>query len=219
MSVWLDPVTDLRKTLSDGPTDKLSYRKKLIGTQDGVNNTFKTFETRRISDLVAPVSPAGVFLDYTPVTVLTDDLTSGQFTVAPPLPTDGQQLVATYYLQWFLDEELQTFLSDASVWAGFSADYLTVPDDFRSAVKEYAAGLGYQKLVLKFAVNLAETYQLYDAPDEKRFNPIDAYAKISKMKFDLALKLRDDVYSRKGAAKAPRSGVARGYVVDVPPKT
>ena len=214
---WLTPVDDCRKTLSDGPTDKLAYRKKVIGEQDGLNDTFKTFEARRISSFITPTGPAGVFLNNVLVTVTSEDLDSGQFVVAAPLPTDGDQFVASYYYQWFLDAEIQEFLVSASNWAGFGDDYTLVPDAFRPAVKEYVAFQGYQKLVAKMSVNLAETYQLYDAPDEKRFNPVTMYMNISKQKFDLAFKLRDDVYERKGAAKAPRSATLVGTVRDVPP--
>lgn len=218
MSVpWLTAVGDCRKTLSDGPTDKLAYRKKVIGQQDGLNLTFKTFEARRISSLVTPAGPAGVFLNNALVPVTSEDLDSGEFVLTAPAPTDGDQFVASYYYQWFLDSELQEFLASASVWAGFSDDYTLIPDTFRPAVKEYVAFQGYQKLVSKMSVQLAETYQLYDAPDEKRFNPVTMYMNISKQKFDLATKLRDDVYTRKGAAKAPRSATLAGTVRDVPP--
>lgn len=218
MSVpWTNAVDDCRKTLSDGATDKLAYRKKVIGEQNSTNLTFKTFESRRISVFVTPVSPAGVFLDNAAATVASEDLESGEFTLSGAAPTDGQSLVATYYYQWFTDAELQEFLKSASNWSGYGDDYLQVPDAFQPSVKEYVAFMGYQKLVSKMSVNLAETYQLYDAPDEKRFNPVDMYMKISKQKFDLAVKLRDDVYERKGQAKAPRSATIPGRVRDVPP--
>lgn len=217
MIPWTTAIADCRMTLSDGDTDKLAYRKKVIGIQDGSNLTFKTFEARRISNLVVAVSPAGVFLDNAAAAVASEDQESGEFTLSTPAPTDGQSLVATYYYRWFIDTELTEFLKSASNWAGFGDDYTLVPDAFQPAVKEYVAFLGYQKLVAKMSVNLAETYQLYDAPDEKRFDPVAMYMKISKQKFDLAVNLRDDVYSRKGQAKAPRSATLAGTVRDVPP--
>jgi hypothetical protein len=216
MTPWANAVSDCRKTLSDGDTDKLAYRKKVIGEQNGVNLTFKTFEARRISEFVSPTAPAGVFLDNAAATVASEDLTSGEFNLVTA-PTDGQTLVATYYYQWFTDEELEEFLLTATQWIGLGDDFLQIPDTFQPAAREYVAFLGYQKLVSKMSVNLAETYQLYDAPDEKRFNPVTMYMNISKQKYDLAVKLRDDVYERKGAAKAPRSATLPGTVRDVPP--
>jgi len=214
---WLTAVSDVRKIISDGPTDKLSYRKKVLNIINGVNKIFKTFEMRRVSNFTSPTGPVGVFVDDSPVTVISDDVTSGEF-VVNTAPTDGQSLTATYYWQWFLDAELQEFLVDSAEWIGVGVDYTQIPESLRPASKEYAAHKAYQKLVSKMAVNLAETYQLYDAPDGKRFDPVSMYMKISKEKYDLALKLRNDVYDgRKGQAKAPISVSIAGRVRDVPP--
>lgn len=217
MAAWTTAIADVRKIISDGPTDKLCYRKKVIGEVNGANLTFKTFEMRRISDLVAPISPAGVFDDAgVAIPVSSDDATSGQFVVTTA-PINGTSVVATYYYQWFTDDELSEFLTDASEWIGNGTDYSTIGEGLRPGAKEFAAHKAYQKLVSKMAVQLAETYQLYDAPDGKRFDPVAAYMKISKDKFDLATKLRDDFYTRKGQALAPRSVSIPGRVRDVPP--
>lgn len=215
--IWSAAVQDVRMVLSDGPTDKLAYRKKVIGVQNGTNLVFKTFEMRRVSTLVTPTGPVGVFLDDVLKTVSSEDLPSGQFTVASPAPTDGQSLVATYYHQWFTDAEITQFLVSASEWIGFVDNFPNIPEDLRPAAKEYAAFQGYQKLASKWAAHLAETYQLYDAPDEKRFNPVTQYMSIAKQKFEIAVKLRDDVYTRKGQAGAPRSRTLSGTVRDTPP--
>lgn len=218
MSAWTTAVTDVRKIMSDGDTDKLRYRKKVIGVVNGTNLVFKTFEDRRLSDFVAPVPPTGVFDDNgVALPVTSEDLTSGEFTLTAA-PLDGTSVLATYYFQWFTDVELSEFLTDAAEWIGNGSDFTTIGEDLRPAAKEYAAHKGYQKLVSKMSMNLAETYQLYDAPDQKRFDPVAQYMKISKDKYELALKLRDDVYDgRKGQAKAPRSATIAGRVRDVAP--
>lgn len=217
MSVWSTAVADVRKILSDGPTDKLAYRKKVIGEQDGVNVVFKTFEARRISAFnPAPTAPIGVYKNNALQTVSTEDLESGEFTLSAA-PANTDTLVATYYYRWFNDNELQEFLVDASEWIGVGTDYTKIDESLRPAAKEYAVHKAYQKLIAKMSVNLAETYQLYDAPDQKRFDPIGVYAKISKEKYEMAVKLRDDVYERKGQAKQPLSSVIPGRVRDVAP--
>ena len=214
---WLTAVDDLRKILSDGPTDKLRYRKKVIGIQDGTNVTFKTFEFRRVTDLTTATAPYGVYIDDVPVAVASDDFSvTGEFTLVDP-PTDGQAVRCTYFIQWFLDEELQEFLTSAAQWIGLANDYVNIPVDLQPAAKEYAASQAFQKLVLRWSENMAEVYQLFDAPDERRFDPIKSYMDISKAKFDLALKLRDDAYSRKGKSLAPRTGVVAGRVQNVAP--
>lgn len=211
-------ILDCRRVMSDGPTDKLRYRKQIIGQQDSSNKTFKTFEYRRISTLAgASGSPVGIFVNNLLVSVSSEDLTSGEFNLALA-PSDGESVKGTYYIQWFNDDEMIQFLVSAAQWIGVGDDYTSIGSDLRPAAKEYVAAIAYQKLVARFSENLAETYQLYDAPDEKRFNPVTAYMKISEAKMDLAFKLRDDVYeNRKGQAKAPRSGTISGRVRDVPP--
>lgn len=214
---WTTSVTDVRKILSDGSTDKLCYRKQVIGVLNSSNVSFKSFEIRRVSSFVAATAPIGVYKNGVAVTVSADDLPSGEFTLAAA-PADGDSLRATYYVQWFNDDELQQFLVGAGQWIGVGDDYTQISENLRPAAKEYAAALAYQKLVARFALNLSETYQLYDAPDQKRFDPIQAYMKISESKMKLAFQLRDDVYkNRQGRALAPLSGVISGRVPDVPP--
>ena len=216
---WDTAVVDVRTILSDGPTDKLCWRKQVIGQLDGQNTFFKTFEFRRISALVgASGSPIGVFLNNVLATVSAEDLPSGQFTMASA-PNNGDVLVASYYTQWFVDAEIIQFLTSASEWIGTVDAYNSIPENLRPAAKEYAAAQAYQKLVARFASNLAETYQLFDAPDQKRFDPIKAYMSVAESKMKLAFELRDDVYKdRQGQALAPLFGSSRGRVRDVPPK-
>ena len=217
MTPWVSAVDDLRKWLSDGPTDKLRYRKKVLNIQNGVNLVFKTFEFRRVTDFTTAVAPAGVYVDDVLVAGTADDPgNTGEFTLAVA-PTDGQAVRATYNIQWFTDSELQEFLMSSAQWIGID-DFLNTPDGLQPAAKEYAASLAYQKLVLRWSENMAEVYQLFDAPEERRFDPIKAYMDISKAKYELAVKLRDDVYkNRKGQALAPRTGVVVGTVQQVAP--
>jgi hypothetical protein len=210
--------------LSDGPTDKLHWRKKVLGEVNSSNLTFKTFEPRRTSPFVsANHNPVGVFNvpaatdNVTQVTVSAEDLESGEFTLSVA-PASGDNIIATYYNQWFNDAEIQQFLTTATEWIQGSDDWTQLPNQLWPAAKTYAAATGYQKLVSKFATNLAETFQLYDAPDKQRFNPITAYTNQAKVLFALAFELRDDVYkNRQGRALAPSSQVIRGRIKDVPP--
>lgn len=218
MSQWADPVGDVRKILSDGPTDKLRYRKQVLNQVGGSNQIFKTFEMRRVTDFTqSGISPCGVFVNGSSVTVDNDDLMSGEFKL-DVAPNEGDELRATYYVQWFLDSELEEFLTQAAEWIGTQDDYVDITEDLRPAAKEYAASVAYQKLAAKFAENLSETFQLSDAPDQKRFDPVSAYMKISDSKMKRAQSLRDDVYKgRKGQAGAPIFGTIRGRARDTAP--
>src|SRR5882672_8150189 len=131
MTPWTTAIAEVRTIISDGDTDKLAYNKKVIGQVNGVNTRFKTFETRRISTLVTPTDPCGVFDDSgVAIPVTSEDLESGQFTVTTA-PTDGQGITATYYFKWFNDTELTTFLNDAAQWIGFQADFSVITDDLQ----------------------------------------------------------------------------------------
>lgn len=215
---WDTAVADVRTILSDGAIDKLRWSKKIMGPQNGSNLIFKTFEDRRLSTFVgATGAPTGVFKNDVIAVVTAEDLTTGQFTLQTA-PANGDTIRATYYLQWFTDDEVQQFLKTATEWIQSSDDYTQLPQALWPAAKYYASACAYQKLVLKFSTNLAETYQLFDAPEKGRFDPVATYAKIAKDLFKQATDLRDDVYGgRKGQAKAPIGRAIRGRVKDVPP--
>jgi len=212
---WTTSLADLRKLLNDGPKDKLRYRKRVIGIQNGANLIFKTFEFRRTESLVGATAPVGVYVDDTPVTVVSDDVPSGEFVLADA-PTDGQTLRATYFIQWFIDDELTEFLQTAGQWIGIF-DVTAIQDGLQPAAIRYAAGLAYQKLSLRFAENMSEIYQLEDTPLDKSWNPVDIYAKLSDQMLKAATMIRDDFYTRKGQAKAPRFGSLYGNVQDPAP--
>lgn len=215
---WTTAVADVRTLLSDGATDKFRWRKKILGQADGTNKVFKTFEMRRISTLVsASGAPLGVFVNDVLATVDSEDLESGEFTIHTA-PVDGDSIRASYYVQWFDDSEIQQFLVTATEWITGVDDYTQIPQGLWPAAKTYSGAQAYQKLVLRFAQNIAETYQLFDAPDQKRFDPIKTYSEIADKMFKLAFELRDDVYkNRKGQALAPIARTIRGRVRDVAP--
>ncbi len=216
---WSTAVADVRILLSDGATDKLRYRKEVFGNIDGANKVFKTFENRRITTLVGAAAPVGVYVDGTLQTVDSEDLESGEFTVHTA-PAAGSTLRASYYVQWFNDTEIQQFLNSASEWISGADDWTILGNGLWPAAKHYAAATAYQKLSIKFASNLSEQFQLYDAPDQKRFDPIKTYNAMAESMFKLANSLRDDVYkNRKGQALAPIWGTVRGRTRDVPPNS
>lgn len=212
---WTTALSDLRKLLNDGETDKLRYRKRVFGIQNGVNTTFKTFEFRRTASFVDATTPVGVFVDDVKVTVASDDHASGEFVLAVA-PTDAETLRATYYIQWFEDEELNEFLQTSGQWVGI-IDVTGIPDGLQPATLRYSAGLAYQKLALRFAENMSEIYQLEDAPSDRSWNPVETYQKLAEMMFKMSTQIRDDFYERKGAAKAPRFGAVYGNVSDPQP--
>ena len=215
---WASPIGDLRTLLSDGPTDKLRANKAVMGNQNGVNAVFKTFEFRRQNDFTAPstVAPIGVSINGTlvaPSAVLADDIGTGFFSLAPSSVGTNDQVTATYYIQWFLDSELDFFLQQASLWLGATSDYAQTVDGLKDACLKFAISNAYMKLSLRYAEDFAmETYRLLDAKDDKRFDIVTAYQNASKQSRKDANDSRNDFYTRKGAPLSPISGTITGRV-------
>ena len=215
---WANPINDLRILLSDGPTDKLRANKAVMGNQNGINSTFKTFEFRRQNDFTAAssVSPFGISINgvlVAPSAVATDDTSTGFFSLAPSSVGTNDQLTTTYYIQWFIDSELDFFLQQSSLWLGAGSNYTATADGLKDAALKFAASNAYMKLSLRYAEDFAmEAYRLQDAKDDKRMDIVQAYQNASKQARKDANDSRNDFYTRKGQPLAPISGTIAGNV-------
>ncbi len=220
---WTTALSEIRNQLSDGATDKLRYRKYIIGVQNGLNTAFKTLEFRRITAFTDVAQPTniGVFKNgvrlVPGVDVLTDDLPSSEFTLAVA-PINADQILCTYYIQFFIDSELVIFLQNASRWLGFSDDYTQVPTGLQPSALKYATADGYQKLSMRWAEHLSETYRTEDSVDPKRMEIVSAYHKASITFRDDATKLRDHFYTRQGRSLSPLFGSNLGNITSVEPR-
>ncbi len=213
---WSTAVSDLRVLLSDGPDDKLRAYKTVFGMQNGSNATFKTFEFRRLTDFSssALAYPLGIYVNgaLQPASAVSlDDPDTGFFTSATAYD-DSVSLLATYYIQWFKDTELDGFLVRSSDWLGLGDDYTQVPSGLKTASLKYAAHEAYQKLSLKYAENIVETYRTQDAPDDKRMEIVKAYQEAASNALKEAKQYRDDFYTRKGQSLSPLFGVVSGNI-------
>lgn len=214
-----------RIALSDGPTDKLVSDKKVLGTHNGVNLRFKTFERRRVTNFtVAPSagSPEGVYLGGVLIATsgfTADDPLSGSFVLnGTPIADDGKELVATYYHQYFLDAELDNFLMNAAGFMSIGTDYTQIPNGLVPAALAHVKYQAYDFLADWFLRSASEAYMLEDAPGEKKnVGTVQAYAARAKSSLTLATTLRDDFYKRQGQAGAPIWGNAGGRVREIVP--
>lgn len=215
---WQNPIGDLRVLLSDGPTDKLRANKSIMGNMNGANGNFKTFEFRRLNTFTAAstVFPLGIAqngIQISPSAFVSDDIATGFFQLAPSSVAPTDQLTATYYIQWFLDSELELFLRQASFWLGLSYDYTLMPDGLKDAALKHSQSNAYTKLALKYAEDAAmETYRLQDTKDDKRMSIVEQYQAAAKQAFKDANDTRNDYYTRRGQPLAPKSGTVRGRV-------
>lgn len=216
---WTTAIDDLRTLLSDGPTDKHRYRKKVFGRQDGINLTFKTFEFRRITNFVSgSTGGLGVFKNGVLQSATLDTPQVGEFTLTSA-PANTDLLEASYYTQWFLDSELTSFLADASSWVGVTdSDYTSVSNGLRPCVLDYAASRAYQKLSLRYAENISEMYRVEDAMDPKRMEIVNSYRQASLDALKSAESKRKSFYSRQDQFEAPLFATSVGRVKDVPPR-
>ena len=212
-------LTELRKLLNDNATDKLRALKTVLGKIDGNNVTFKTLEFRRITDFTEAEWPFGVFVNdsSTPEVITEDDLNEGFFQMEDA-PADGAIVTATYYIQFFTDDDLTTFMVNACRWIQNSDTFLNIAPGLQPVALKFAAGEAYQKLSEKFQENLTQTFRSEDAPDEKNVATIASYFQKSEKFKDMARKELVEYYQRKGQAEQPLWGNNLGRVRDVPPR-
>jgi len=216
---WTTALSDSRMKLNDGPVDKIRAFKRVLGQIDGTNTRFKTFEFRRVTDFTTATGSLGVYVDQVLQSsgyIATDDPTSGYFTTVTA-PSASSVVEATYYVQYFLDAEIQTFLRYASNWLGLGDDYTQIPGGLQAAAVSYVAAEGYQKLASRFSEHMSETFRLEDMPDVARQALIAEWKQASEHSRDTAHKLRDEFYTRQGQSLAPLFAVNRGYVPNVVP--
>lgn len=217
---WTTSNDELRKMLSDGPTDRLRAFKKVFGQIDGSNKIFKTFEFRRVTDFTTAASPLGVYINgvlQSNASFSSDDIATGYFNFVTA-PAAGSIIEATYYIQWFNDSELTQFISDATRWLGFGTDPNAVSLGLQPSALKYAGYVAYEKLALKWVEKLSETYRLEDAPDAERFKSVDTYRNISQQFLKDAHQLRDDFYTRQGQSLSPLFGILSGTAKDIVPR-
>lgn len=218
---WSTAVSDLRVSLSDGPQDKVRYRKTLLGKIDGVNKFFRTLEFRRITDFKTGTTPMmGIWLDgiLQATTAIANDFPDSGDVELTAAPANGVSVEASYYIQWFTDSELAQFLRMAANMMVIGDDYSNIQLGLRPAAMAYAKGDAYEKLSLRWAEKLSETFVLEESPDKDKFTPVESYAKQAKDLKAAAYKMRDDFYARAGQGNSPASASISGRVRDIAPK-
>lgn len=214
---WANAIAELRALLSDGDTDKPVFGKQCLGFVNGVNATFKTFDERRVTAMAGASAPFGAFVDGTLAAVSSEDTTLGTFVLGTP-PQPGSRVEATYYYRWFLDPELQIFLNKAAEWLGFTEVPDNVPVGLKPSALNYAAGLAYEKLAVRWALDNSDVYKMQDS-DSKNRMPANPWAKMASDYKKDAVALRDTFYERQGQPNAPLVGYVYGRVRNPVPKS
>jgi len=216
---WTTAVEEFRELTGDGATDKLRARKRAVGSCNGVNTVFKTFEFRRVTNFTTSTFPLGVFINdsATAAALVSDDVASGTF-VLTVAPITRQFVEATYYIQYFVDTEINNFLKHAAEWLISSPDIALMPLGLQPAALKYAASEGYQKLADKFQDTMSDTYRMEDTPDNKQTTMVEYFQKRAEFFKSSATTARDEYYTRQGQSLQPLFISSAGGVRDVPPR-
>lgn len=209
-------VSDLRAQLSDGPTDKLSFQKAVIGLCNGDNTVFKTFDIRRLSSFVTITDIANVYVNDDIATVVSEDLESGMFTLSDA-PSEGDRVTATYYHQWFNDAQLTTFLTRACEWLQSSDIIINTPVGLIPCVLDKACAIANRELVVRYARLYSSQYRMEDLPKEDLKQTQDQYKNLADMYDKTAEAGRTSFYTRQDRNKQPLFGTVIGHVRDVKP--
>lgn len=143
-------IESLRKRLSDGPTDKYRHQMPVLPTPDGTHRIFGVPESRLVTGTLQ------VFLDGEEITPDSIDHASGVFET--PAPDEGQVLVASYYFQWFNDEELEEFLLQAAQLLNYEdVEDGTIPVNVRTPIISFGAYFAYLRKAAEAAPALVAT--------------------------------------------------------------
>lgn len=140
-ALWIltTAIESLRRRLSDGSLDKYVHQMDVDPEPDGVTVRFAVPDSRLVTGTLL-VTKNGVA--QTPATINLDD---GSFDLsAAPAVTD--KLFASYYFQWFNDDELEEFLLQALQMLGYdSVEDTAVPLQHRTVALSFAAYYAYMK--------------------------------------------------------------------------
>jgi hypothetical protein len=139
MAAWdtTTGIAALRSLLGDGDADKYEFRGAVVPNPDGITTRFFTGHTLVVPDTLelylqgVLTAPSG-----------TPDYETGTFSLSP---APSGELQASYYYQWFKDEDLAVFLDDAAQMLSFFED-----DDISGFVTMLEAG-GVRPSLLQFA--------------------------------------------------------------------
>lgn len=202
-------ITELRQILSDTSTHKKATRKKIFGNVNGDNAEFITYDKRILEDTVE------VFVDGLAVDFEVTDAVAGKLTLKDA-PTSNSKVEASYYFQWWLDDELTTFLNKGAELTGqFSTStpdkaYLQILPGLKNAALYFAASEATTSLI-HYLINREHSEEFLveqDGNDDSNFSEmIKALKDLGKDYWERAKWHRDDYYKSLGKRELPAFAV------------
>ena len=216
MANWTDTtqaVADLRRFVNDSPTDRPIKRKQVIGRVDGNNVNFMTWDDR-IIDTSLNVSVDD--LPYDPSQVAIDDPIFGKFHLlsvvvlnTPAVPPPQQSTVrASYFFQYFLDEDLVMAMEMASQEIAETDDVTLIASGLKLAALNFAAYVSFEKQAMRWEARKSTEFILQEEPlDTDTMNRAAHLQSMAEKYYEMAIKLRNGFYQRHGRRDAPAFSV------------
>lgn len=199
-------VQELRDLLSDNERDKFRYRQMVFPNPNGINKQFKTFEFRRLTAFTQDHGGfLGIYLNGLAVPaseISYDNQETGEFSFVTA-PNDGDEIKASFFVQWFRDEELNTFLINAIRWLGLGDALVEITPGLKPAALKYAASEAYQKIAVRWSEWLSATYRVEDMKDPGQEPVVSSYQTMAKAFRDDAENSRNNFYQRQGQPLSP----------------
>lgn len=202
-------ITELRQLLSDTSTHKKSTKKKLIGDVNGDNKVFHTYDKRILEDTLE------LYVNDLVVNGDVDDAAQGKLTLNVA-PDKNSKVTASYYWQWWSDDELKTFLNKGAELVSQVDNvapenaYLQVAGGLKTSALYFSASYALDSLI-NFLINRRHSQEFLieeDGNDDNKFSAtIGAMRDQSKEFWNKAKWARDDYYQRQGQRNIPSFGV------------
>lgn len=220
---WLNLQTardDLRRFVHDGPSDRLVKEKSTVGTTNGVNKDFMTWDDR----LIGPSLRVTVDYVVVPVDQVTQEVDDqgvnlvGMFTLATaPSPTTSVR--AQYYYLFFLDAELETALQMAAQELIENDDVTQLPAGLKLTALHFAGHFTYQKQAMRWAQKMSNKFLMIEEPanNDNMMRP-NMFRQIAADLWKTGVELRDGYYMRHGRRHAPSFAVFKPVIPRVGPR-
>lgn len=213
-------ISELRQLIADTEFHKKATKKKLIGSIDGENKQFITYDKRLLENTVE------IFVNGVSVNFTVEDSIKGLINLNAA-PDKNTKVEANYYWQFWIDDELKNFLNKGaeatSQWTSAIPDnaYLSILPGLKTPALMLAASLANRSLI-QYLVNRRHSEEFLleqDGNDDAGFSQmIGALQKIADQYWKDGIKMRDDFYQRQGKRNAPAFAIKQNSLRQYGPR-
>lgn len=209
-------ITELRQMIADTNMAKRVTRKTITGTADGNNQLFYTWDKRLYEDTFQ------LFINSELQDEDSFDVSNavaGEITVKSA-PDKDSDMRASYYFQWWLDEELVNFLNKGAETIGLTdpnisrthtdSAYLLIPGGLKNGALKFAAHYAMDALVSRFIADKHSAEFLLEQDGNTDIGYTELIKSLQAQAsnwFKQGLQMRDDFYKRQGRQYAPAFGI------------